>query len=67
MKLTTLALTPLFYALSLATITLEDLPSELRAGSKVHIKWTQDRDYVSSIPTNPHRPNPSPSTNKAQS
>lgn len=47
MKLTTLTLTPLFYALSLATINLADLPSELRAGSEIHIKWNQDRDYVS--------------------
>jgi hypothetical protein len=50
MLLTTLALAPLFYALTLAAITLEDLPSELKAGSEYHIKWTQDRDYVSCHP-----------------
>lgn len=31
----------------LATITLEDLPSTLRAGSTQIVKWTQDFDYVS--------------------
>jgi hypothetical protein len=50
MLLTTIVLTPLFCALSLATITLEELPSKLRAGSEYHIKWTQDRDYVSDHP-----------------
>jgi hypothetical protein len=50
MLFTTLALTPLFWALSLATITLEELPSELRAGSEYRIKWTQNRDYVSYHP-----------------
>ena len=47
MRLTSLALTTLFWAFGLATITLEDIPSELRAGSEYYIKWTQDRDYVS--------------------
>jgi len=48
MRLTTIALAPLFWALSLATITLEPVPSELRAGSEYYIKWNQTRDYVSS-------------------
>lgn len=54
MRLTTIALAPLFWALSLATITLEHAPSELRAGSEYYIKWNQTRDYVSSkTPTEP--------------
>jgi hypothetical protein len=47
MLLTTIAVAPLFWALTLATITLEEIPSELRAGSDYYIKWTQDLDYVS--------------------
>jgi hypothetical protein len=47
MKLTTIALAPLTWALSLATITLEPVPSELRAGSEYFIKWNQTRDYAS--------------------
>lgn len=47
MKLCTTALVPFFCALTLATITLEDIPSELRSGSDHYIKWTQDHDYVS--------------------
>lgn len=47
MKPTTIALAPLFWALSLATITLEPVPSELRAGSEYFIKWNQTRGYVS--------------------
>lgn len=47
MKLNTTALIPFFCILTLATITLEDIPSEVRAGSDYHIKWTQDHDYVS--------------------
>jgi hypothetical protein len=48
MKLpTSIALASLFWAGSLATITLEDLPSKLKAGSTHEIKWSQDRDYVS--------------------
>jgi hypothetical protein len=43
MLLTTIALASLFWALTLATITLEDIPAELRAGSDYYIKWTQDR------------------------
>ncbi|KAM0710060.1 hypothetical protein Q7P35_002422 [Cladosporium inversicolor] len=45
MKLNTTALIPFFCILTLATITLEDIPSEVRAGSDYHIKWTQDHDY----------------------
>jgi hypothetical protein len=47
MLLTSIALASLFWALTLATITLEDIPAELRAGSDYYIKWTQDREYVS--------------------
>jgi hypothetical protein len=47
MLLTTIAIAPLFWALTLVTITFEDIPSALRAGSDYYIKWTQDRDYVS--------------------
>ena len=56
MLLNALTLTPLFWALTLATITLEDLPHELRAGSEVHIKWNQDRDYVSASNILAHKP-----------
>jgi hypothetical protein len=47
MFVTTNPLAPLFWAITLATITFEDIPSELRAGSDYYIKWTQDRDYGS--------------------
>jgi hypothetical protein len=42
-----LALASLSCAGTLATITLEDLPSKLKAGSIHEVKWSQDRDYVS--------------------
>ena len=41
-----LALTSVFWAGSQATITLEDLPREVRAGSTQLIKFSNDRDYV---------------------
>ena len=47
MRLTTIALAPVFWAFSLATITLDPVPSGLRAGSEYYIKWNQTRDYVS--------------------
>lgn len=48
MLLTTIIVAPLLWAAPiLATITLEPVPSELRAGSEYNIKWSQDRDYVS--------------------
>jgi hypothetical protein len=31
----------------LATLFLEDLPSNLTIGSTVRLKWTADHDYVS--------------------
>jgi len=48
---TTIALAPLFWALTLATITPEDIPAELRAGSDYYIKWAQDRDYTDGLQT----------------
>ncbi|GAB7332697.1 hypothetical protein MBLNU13_g04445t1 [Cladosporium sp. NU13] len=45
MKLTTIALAPLFWALSFASITLEPIPSELKAGSEYYVKWNQTRAY----------------------
>jgi hypothetical protein len=39
----------LFSALASATITIEDLPSAVRVGRRYDVKYSSDRDYVSSI------------------
>jgi hypothetical protein len=36
----------------LATLFLEDVPSNLTIGSSIRLKWTADHDYVSTSVTN---------------
>jgi hypothetical protein len=36
----------------LATLLLEDVPSNLTIGSSIRLKWTADHDYVSKSVTN---------------
>jgi hypothetical protein len=42
-----IALASLFWTVSTATIKIEDLPSQIHAGSVYPVTWSNDRDYVS--------------------
>lgn len=42
-----LTLASMFCERSLATITIEDLPSTVGVGATYEVKWYSDRDYVS--------------------
>jgi hypothetical protein len=50
---TSIALASLFWTFSNAEIKIEDLPSHVHVGSTFNVTWSNDRDYVSQVTTQP--------------